>query len=103
MKRKLMRKRLLEIAVRHHVDHKSLADAMRGVISRGATVEQAFLTIRVGVATVTGIHEYFSAKDVSIMTGIPENEAADMMEKSPDAIKVYYPQWMTNFREEESK
>lgn len=103
MKRKLMRTRLLEIAMRHQVDHKSLANAMRGVISRGATVEQALLTIRVGVATVTGIHEYFSAKDVSIMTGIPENEAADMMEKSPDAIKVYYPQWMMNFREEESK
>lgn len=101
--RKLMRTRLLEIAMRHQVDHKSLADAMRGVISRGATVEQAFLAIRVGVATVTGIHEYFSAKDVSIMTGIPENEAADMMEKSPGAIKVYYPQWMMNYREEESK
>ena len=101
--RKLMRTRLLEIAMRHQVDHKSLANAMCGVISRGATVEQALLAIRVGVATVTGIHEYFSAKDVSIMTGIPENEAADMMEKSPDAIKVYYPQWMMNFREEDQK
>lgn len=101
--RKLMRTRLLEIAMRHHVDHKSLANAMRGVISEGATVEQALLTIRVGVATVTGIHEYFSAKDVSIMTGIPENEAADMMEKSPGAIKVYYPKWMINFREEDQK
>lgn len=101
--RKLMRTRIMDIAVRHQVDYKSLADAMRKVILDGATVEQALLTIRVGVATVTGIHEYFSAKDVSIMTGIPENEAADMMERSPDAIKVYYPQWMMNFREEDQK
>jgi hypothetical protein len=26
-----------------------------------------------------------------------------MMEKSPNAIKVYYPKWMMNFREEEQK
>lgn len=86
--------KLKQLADFHGIEYADALAAFNRVRNDGATEEQAILAIRCGFAMQSGKHEYFSAADLANILGISESEAQKMLESSPDAMTVTYPDWM---------
>ena len=87
-------KELKSLAARHGASYPDTVALFERLRSQGADETQALMAIRVGYAMHSGKHEYFSAADVSSALGVSEDEAQAMIEQSPDAMTVTYPDWM---------
>lgn len=89
-----IQKELKQLAERHGASYPDTVALFFKLRSQGADETQALNAIRVGYAMHSGKHEYFSAKDVSSALGVSEDEAQALIEQSPDAVTVTYPDWM---------
>ena len=89
------RDKLKELSKRHGVPYADTVALFRRLSeTAGATPFQALQAIKCGYAEYTGIHEYFTAQDISAAFDIPEVEVERLMKESPDCLKVTFPEWL---------
>lgn len=64
-------------------------------IQKGFSDRAAKVAIRLGLSVEYGEHEYFTAADLAAAIGVSEEEADQMIENSPGAMKISLEPWIT--------
>ena len=86
--------RLKDLATRHCIPITDTLALYHRLQEQGATPAQALQAIRAGSAEHTGIHDYFTAKDIAEALEISESEAEKLLDRCPGKMTVTFPSWM---------
>ena len=86
---------LYDIARRHpEVSLTGCVCAYIGCRRDGSDDRQAKLALRVGLAMEDGMHEYFSADDLAVATGMDTETAEKAIQNSPERMTVHIAPWL---------